>query len=339
MKRSLTFCLISTLLAIAFSACEAEFSPNAEWKEIPVVYCLLDQDDDTTWVRVERCFLGEGDMHDYGTISDSINYPVGSIRVVLYALYDGVRVDSLVCRDTLVDRSGGQFAYVAQPLYFTTDSLREDRSYELVVSRTATGQTLAYTDPVSLIGWYDAEGASPITKPTYTQGFGFYERSGSIPVCKINWHRLSNARLYQPVVRFYYGEQGDTHYVDLRCSSVSATSNSSSQLSIDYSLWSFLSELETLLRDDTLPKAYLYKADIFLTACTEDLNVYLNSLNITTDIDQGREAYTNIHNGIGIFAARRTHLCKRLAADDSMNPLGTPAPGLLAYLKSRNIGF
>ena len=73
--------VILLLSALSFSACKVDFSPNAEWKEIPVVYCILDQDDDTTWVRVQRCYLGEGNLYQYGSCYDSINYPQGSLRV------------------------------------------------------------------------------------------------------------------------------------------------------------------------------------------------------------------------------------------------------------------
>ena len=75
MKRLFYKFSLLPLSIFLFYACEVEFSPNAEWKEVPSVYCILDQDDDTTWVRVEKCFLGEGSIYNYGMISDSINYP------------------------------------------------------------------------------------------------------------------------------------------------------------------------------------------------------------------------------------------------------------------------
>ena len=51
-------------LILLFTSCKVEFSPNAEWKEVPVVWCVLDQMDDTTWVRVQRCFLGEDNLYN-----------------------------------------------------------------------------------------------------------------------------------------------------------------------------------------------------------------------------------------------------------------------------------
>ena len=107
-----------SLLPLLTVSCEVEFSPNAEWKEIPVVYCLLDQDDDTTWARVERCYLGDGSIYDYGSISDSINYPLGSIEVKLLRIYNGETVAEYTFRDTTVNRQSGNFANMAQPMYY-----------------------------------------------------------------------------------------------------------------------------------------------------------------------------------------------------------------------------
>ena len=56
---------ILILCVCSFVSCEVEFSPNDKWTEIPVVYCVLDQDDDTSFVRVQRCFLGEGNQYRY----------------------------------------------------------------------------------------------------------------------------------------------------------------------------------------------------------------------------------------------------------------------------------
>ena len=33
-----------------FTSCEVEFDPNEEWKAVTIVYGLLDQDEDTTFV-------------------------------------------------------------------------------------------------------------------------------------------------------------------------------------------------------------------------------------------------------------------------------------------------
>ena len=149
------------------TGCEVEFSPNADWKNVPVVYCLLDQDDDTTWVRVQRCYLSEGNIYQYGSNSDSINYPQGSISVALLAYQDGTLKDSIAFTYTEIDRDSGAFAYIAQPVYYavTKNKLRENYTYVLNVRNTADGKILATTDPITLI---KKTNSTLISKPSIT---------------------------------------------------------------------------------------------------------------------------------------------------------------------------
>ena len=309
------------------TSCDVEFSPNAAWKEIPVVYCLLDQQDDTTWVRVEKCYLGEGDIYEYSSITDSINYPVGSIEVSIIVYRDGSQVDSIPFRDTLVNRPEGNFTHLAQPLYFapTQNRLDESCTYQLRVRRTADGTILAQsTQSISLV--IKSPDDSLILKPYSSRRFAFKDGHGK---CNIEWSRLSNARLYQPMIRFYYCIEGDTLYTDIACQRVTSPVHA-----IAYDSSSFFSTLKQRLKDDPREKGYPKFVDIYVFACSEELNAYINSLPNATDIDQARETYTNIQGGLGIFASRRQHLYKRMPADDSQAP-----GGFYKHLKELGIGF
>ena len=317
------------MMAVLLTACEVEFSPNAEWKETPVVYCLLDQDDDTTWVRVEKCFLGENSIYSYGGISDSVNYPQGSIEVRLLGYRWGQQMSDVLLQYAEVEHQDGNFASSSQPIYFTDSSLNENYMYKLEVRKTSDGSLIASTDSIPLILQTEEQ---VITKPYASSKFGFLSTAQGTPVCHIEWNALQNARRYQPFVRFYYGELGDTLYVDLKCESTTA-------LSTDYPRSSFLNSLKIALQDDPNPKKYLEYVDIYLTACDESLNVYMMSVNSGVSLNQTTDTYTNIRGGVGIFAARRTHLYKFLNADNSMNPLSSGNPGLHAYLKDLGVGF
>lgn len=317
--------------ALLLAACEVEFSPNAEYKETPVVYCLLDQDDDTVWVRVERCFLEEGNIYDYGSDPELINYPQGTISVTLSAWRNGGMVSSVLLSDTLRAHEMGLFASVPQPIYYTTEPLDTTCMYKLEVRRTDDGTLLAYTDSIPLILQTES---TLITRPSNVTAFGFNESNNGTASCQIAWNRMQNARRYQPIVRFFYGENGDTLHVDLPCNSVV-----NPPFTTSYSRNSFLYGIKEALKDDPAPKTYLKFVEIYLTACDENLNVYLRSVASGTSMNQTSDTYTNIHGGMGIFAARRIHLYKYLRADSSMNPLNSGNPGLLAYLQDLGVGF
>ena len=336
---------VSFLFLLPFSffllwSCEVEFSPNAEWKNVPVVYCLIDQDDDTTWVRVQRCYLSEGNIYQYGSNSDSINYPQGSISVALLAYENGTLKDSMAFTYTEVDRDSGDFAHAAQPVYYavTKNRLRENYSYILNIRNTVDGKLLATTDPVTLI---KKSSSALITKPSITVtpsgdtlgGFYFNDAdqvSGGQPYCLIQWNHLENARLYQPVVRFYYESGGVNHYVDLICPRVTSSTNV-----VRYPREQFLNDLKNKLIADTSAKHYIPHVDIYLTCCSEELNAYLSTASQGTSVNQEHESFSNIIGGVGIFASRRTHLYKGMPSDNSIEP----GKGLHDLLLHLGVGF
>ena len=154
---------------------------------------------------------------------------------------------------------------------------------------------------------------------------------------------MENARRYQPFIRFYYGEGGDTLSVDVLCGSVNS-SNGSTMLRSSLTRDGFLTNLEQQLQNDTNSKRYLKLVDVYLTACDENLNTYISTVNSGSSIDQNTHAYTNVHcctdgkvvDGVGILGARRTHLYKTLQADPSM----VPNVGLYWFLLNKiDVGF
>ncbi len=342
MKRIISNSIIVLAAVWLFSSCEVEFSPNAKWKNVPVVYCVIDQDDDTTWARVQRCYLSEDNIYSYGQNTDSINYPQGSIEVSLLAYENGALKDSIHFSDTVRDRQPGDFANIAQPLYYAvtrpggTRRLRDSWQYVLNVRNAADGKLLSTTSPISLI---HQSNPTLITKPSVTVtvnndttgGFGFYDVNPTTNrrnACLIKWNLLDNARLYQPFVRFYYQVDGITKHVDLLCP-ISTSSE------VRYSRDLFLEDLRKKLASDTCRKRYIPRVDIYLTCCSEELKVYMSTANQNGTLDQNHDVYNNIQGGIGVFASRRTHLYKRMPSDTSLNSDN----GLLYHLLNLGVGI
>ena len=337
MKHRLFFpmSLLAAMLLFGLASCEVEFSPNAEWKNVPVVYCVLDQDDDTSWVRVERCYLSNDGVFSYGNLSDSINYDSAAISVALLAYEGDILRDSMAFEYMLRLRDSGSFAHGMQPIYGceTRGRLKENYTYFLNI-RNADGTLLATTKPVSLIRQISN---TVITDPSNVHGFKFSDiNNGSDANCKIAWNNLENARIYQPVVRFYYGVDTETRYVDVKCPQVPASPRYSTG-SLFYQRALFLDDLKKhLLADTASRKEYLMRVDLYLTCCTEDLNTYMSTTALgNIAIEQNHQVYTNIIGGIGIFAARRTHIYKSIPADDSL----IKDRGLYWFLRNLGVGI
>lgn len=334
-------------LLCLFASCEVEFSPNAEWKNIPAVYCLLDQDDDTTWVRVQRCYLANGNIYDYGQIPDSVNYPQGAITVSLLAYKDGQLKDSMLFQYAKRSIDSGRFYHAAQPIYWfeTRNRLRDDWTYVLTVRNAADGAVLATTDPISLIKkdaskkLYSKPSVNIINgNDTIGGGFAFYDNTGTSSYtlyCGMKWPELENARLYQPIVRFYYSEHGTTRYVDLKCPEITSKQYRLQGSVYNYPRDLFLDELKQQLQADTARKRYIPRVDLYLTACSEELNTYLSTVVSGSSLSQNTEVFNNIKGGVGLFAARRTHLYMRMPSDNS----DTEDRGLFYFLSRLGVGI
>ena len=329
-------------LIIMFASCKVEFSPNAEWKEVPVVWCVLDQMDDTTWVRVQRCYLGEDNLYNYTNISDSLYYPQESITVLLekWNAEEGqnnaltMTGDAPVDTKTLVytvrdNKDTGLFFSGPQPLYYATTLgwLNPKFVYRIVVKRKSSdeviasavtqlvGQKIDQSNP-SAVDLIALERPNPAT-PAHSQ----FRFSGNPAKCEIAWKPLARGRLYEPVVRFYYyhltepdangGRHNDytqKYYVDIKVPSVTQSGGTSEIVTAIYES-SFFSDLVDAVRSsgDNALKGFCDTVDIRLSVCNEDLSAYIKSTEPATTIVQDRILYSNINDGegVGIFAARR----------------------------------
>lgn len=342
---------ITFFSALLFTSCEVEFSPNDNWRETPVVYCLLDQDDDTTYVRVQRCFLGEGNQYSFAAEKDSNNYPEGAISVSLEEWRSREIGNGVSVRDGAAplrvfnfeycekgNKDEGIFYSSLQPVYkYATGGLLDTSNiYRLVVVKTSTGDTIA-TSQTRLI-----RGEMELFNPNNVTLFNF---SGvGVKSCEIKWSALTEARRYQPVVRFFYRDfivdqsviPFDTtiipHSVDIVCNSLSSDMRRSSY-SIKLGQDHFLSTIKEYVGDNMCNKNVIDTVQIFINCCTEPLSAYMYASSPTGSINQDPFIYTNIEGGLGVFAARRCHI-------DFW--VGTPKSSIDSYKKALHdlgIGF
>ena len=323
------------LLMPIFTSCEVEFSPNAEWKEVPAVYCILDQDTSITYVRVQRCFLSEDDFHQYTTVMDSVNYPLGSVDVHINVWQDyatmergGTPVTVMHFEDTLMEKADGEFASEDGQHVFKHDTRSGDFNtnyfYELVVTKVATGEQMARA-VTQLVGNSVSNWLENPNPYTVGKGFSFSHNRR----CVITWKPFERGRLYQPIVTFFYrhrfGDQAVLYPVDIRC-------QQTRNLTVDLQQGTFLNAVKDALVNDTCKKNFYDTVRVALNMCNEDLYAYMAS---TTSISTTQQIYSNIEGGVGVFGARRTRVCMWVPADKS----DVGPSGMHYILRELNVGF
>ena len=349
------FPIIACLVTLLLTSCKVEFSPNAPWRDVPDVYCVIDPEEDTVWARVQRCFLGEDNLYNYAPIADSNYYSANDITVYLLAwkgrLSNGsqlVQTDRLVDKwqFTYTEREGkpeGSFPSGVQPLYYCVpgEQLQKDTDcvFQLVVIKNSTGDTLA-SATTTLVGFLEKTVRPRDTtevvllSPNSARANEFGFRVG----CRgaIKWNTLPRGRLYQPVVTFFYRKNGDTLGIDIRGDEQIDMHGNLTLTSKSITSNRFFSTIKNHLKDNTDSLFFVNNVDVTILVCNEDLKAYITSHQSSATSGQEYTTYSNIEGGVGIFGSRRTHIRVNVPCDS----VGTPSPQYIDYeLLHLGVGF
>lgn len=330
MKR---LCLFLSLLAgvTVFNACSTKVDLYADYKDIPVIYGLIDATQDTNFVRINRAFSSSNDhpinAHDVALIADSCNYP-GKLMAYIIEYKSGFGNTYQPTGDTLMldtitvhNKEEGIFYSPNQKVYFTTEPFKVNTAssrykYRLVVNKgndTITSET-------GVVGGEDFRiltfQTSFVSDPTDASG-------------KIAFKPADNAVFYDVKMYFNYKEKRGATEVEKQVKWNFGT-NSLDQLIyedgtyvVTYSMNSLFNLLEGAIGGDTIAVTRYFDEEpieIIIAAGGEELYNYIQINSQAGGLSQTIPDYTNISGGYGVFSSRinksrKAKLSGRAAAD------------------------
>lgn len=292
---------------LLFQSCKNEIDINADWKDVTVVFGLLNQNDNIHFVRVSRAFLGEGNALTYAQVFDSLYYE--NVKVSMEEYINGNLNRTIQLRDTFgIPKEPGIFHYPDQKLYYTTASLNPQAEYKLLVKNEQTGN-LTYAT-TSLVNGFQ------FTKPLPTENvFGWLPLTVAYP---FGWKTAANGRLYEFIIRFNYGEKSleapfDSvgKFVDWnlgRQRSEFLFQNADMGLNVEnIRFYQFLSvaipEFNGNVPEQNVERT-VGRMELIMNIASDDFTTFLDVNQPSNTIVQERPKYTNVVNGIGLFASR-----------------------------------
>ena len=117
------FSLLYLPLAALFYACSTDIDLYADYKEVPVIYGILDANADTNYVKINRVFSVEGDAYQTAHNPDSSNFAGKlDVRIIEYCNGDSLR-EIILDTITIHNKEQGIFYAPEQKLYYTTEPL------------------------------------------------------------------------------------------------------------------------------------------------------------------------------------------------------------------------
>jgi len=297
-KMTSLFLLIVTL----FSACETEFNVNADWKEVTVVYGLLDQSQDKQYVRINKAFLGDEDAYVMASVADSINYNPNNLKVKIEKISSsGNILDAKILTDTIMFKEDGIFSVEDNIIYvFDADNfMNEEKEYKLTITNLVTDSVVS--SQTKLI--HDLTLMSAFNNPAYKMGF--YSHTGDFSNTTIEWTHSKNAAIYQMTLFVNYTEYGtDTIVKTVQKVYPIIEYDGNPNMSQQITGEEFFNLLAYNIPSSTTVNRRVNNLDILFSVGTADLNTYINLNEPPTGIVQERDLFTNIDGGIGLFTAR-----------------------------------
>ncbi len=298
------------LLLLLNMSCKDSLDINAEWKNIPVVYALISQADSIHYVKVNKAFLGNVPASVMAQQSDSLFYD--DVQVWINKIENGTTVQQInfTAVDT-IQKPEGYFASDRNTLYVwkgkldATSPADVPYEYELNVYIPSINMTCKSAEAIKLIRNVS------ITKPFDCQKIVLTHYNSTV---KSEYRTGIGANLYQMIFKFYYIEvnsaTGDTiKNIEPLVIPMSKdpVSLEGAEIKKELLVSSFyeLAKNKIPVKDGyTRFARYPYPVEFVLVAADENYKIYSEVSAPSSGIVQEKPFFTNIENGVGLFAAR-----------------------------------
>ena len=319
-KQICFFSLLASLVVV--NACSSDVELYADYKDVAIIYAMLDHRADTNYVKITRAFCGTNndpiDASEVALIYDSSNYPgkldtrIIELRSTYGASYESTGREIILDTMTLHNKEEGVFYAPDQMVYYTTEPLNSGTNgqkykYRLIVVKP-NGDTV--TAATKMIG---NEELAITTKKVE------FQASPTDNVEKAFFKIESETGLFEIGMQFNYLEQHEGQEMKRKHISRSFGSSDVIHLGGDYYCveysWNWLfNTLAIAIDGDTIadlnhPNVVRYVDDFVfsVSAAGEDLYNYYAANQAQQSNPVGFvSVYSNIDGGYGLFSSRTT---------------------------------
>ncbi|MFT5723733.1 MAG: hypothetical protein ACI9JN_000850 [Bacteroidia bacterium] len=331
---------------LVFSECDNSLNVTADWKEIPVIYGLLNPSATENYIRINRAYLNTaGDAISFGSVHDSIYFE--DLTVSLVERRNGIEGNVIkfqkVDGDTIgLPKDSGVFAQSPNILYRTSYNIKSSDfanlyNYELVVFNNKSNKE--YRSKANMVG------ETEVLTPIRDQDPRFNIDDDSNRYTYIRYREAPQAKMYDCMIRFRYKEYDKSNPTNVKIDSVDwqVFKNKETIRLRGYE------EQQTSFRSDQFyhflnaaigadPKLERVPIDMgfYLFAAGEDLFTYVEVNQPSIGIVQKKPEFSNIVDGVGIFSSLHVksyehakiddHMLSRLAASPIMTDLNFVRP-------------
>lgn len=298
--KSLIYLCFTILL---FSNCDDTFVVNADWKDITIIYGLLNQSDSIQYIKINKAYLNENtNAIELAKVMDSIYYK-DSLTVMLEEWSGNNKLNTIyLYKEFSINKDSGLFAYPGQYLYRTPKcKLNIGSEYKLIVKNPKTGKEM--TSQTSLVAdvlpQYPAENGQITFKPNYKYTVQWYSGKNAyfydltVDVLYIEYPKSNPSFITQKVIHWPIFSYNTTQNQDgMKLMSQPLDGNS------------FFDLLGNSIPVDMNLSREFKGFDLVFSSGGQEIYYYINVNKPSVGIIQKKPEYSNINNGLGVFSSR-----------------------------------
>ena len=325
--KNVRFILVLIAFIAAFNSCSTDVELYADYKDVPIIYAMLNPKSDTNFVKITRAFCGTNDelidATEVALIADSSNYPgkldarIIELKSTYGSSYEPTGRVFVLDTLTVHDKEEGTFYAPDQRVYYTTGHLYAGTNgnkykYRLVVVKP-DGDTL--TAQTSMVGNEEFT--------IITGGLSFQQAPTDV-LGKIMFRADGMASLYEVGIQFNYYEQlagQELRHKNVKRSFGTRTIDGYERVEgtentyyLEYSVNWLFNALANAIGGDTVVNPnhpnvvrYIDNLVISISAAGEDLFYYYAANQSQQNSPVGFvSVYSNIDGGYGLFSSRTT---------------------------------
>ena len=347
-----------TLLVLSsialFASCDNDLQIIADWKDVPVVYGILNAEDSVHYIKLNKAFLGRGDVMMMAQEFDSLHYAGEDVGLRLLEQEKAwipsengegwltISTIELEPTDEFDNKPEGAFSSPTQIIYKSDTEINADALYAAEVYRISSDTLIAYTkNPIAILSPVNITRPNSFSPLTITP-------NGFVP--NVEWKSIAGGDMYELSMNFNYmefpnsiefPESGEADTISLEFNFQSRLSNNSEggekmTQSIDFE--QFLNFIATISEDPDydpslrrlvvgMEAAQVVSGFAITHACLnftllaagEDLSTYLVLNENSSSLVLDRPEYSNIENGIGILSSRTSDIVESVKITNSSN--------------------
>jgi hypothetical protein len=335
MKFKSLFYIFAIAVLLFTNSCSTKIDINEPYKEITVVYGLLNQTDSIQYIKINKAFLGEGNNFEYAQIPDSFNYNPADLRVKLEVIKNKNKIKEIFLKDTIINgASAGVFSKEKNIIYYTKEKLfaketGEFLTYRLVINNIKSGNEV--TAETNLI--------DRVSLNFLGTSFSIVRTDGNYVPINLEWNPANFAKTYNVILTFYYSERTGSSIaqgksVDWNLGEITASSSNGTgqPLVLKTNGEDFISFLKSLKSTNFPDGNFIRTADSVkytLYSGGDELYFYQQVNKPSSGLLLEKPLYGNIKNGLGIFSCRGKFVSPSLKISDPTKD----------FLTSQGLGF